>query len=163
MCLPHRPTTARHFNPRAPRGARPLSMCAIPGCRDFNPHAPRGARLRACYADKCDAQFQSTRPSWGATFISSRTLSKHFISIHAPLVGRDLRPRASCSTACYFNPRAPRGARLPAGRQRLRAGSISIHAPLVGRNNGTTILLLHRLDFNPRARVGRDEIHLLIS
>ena len=40
---------------------------------------------------------------------------------------------------------------------------ISIHAPLVGRDNGTTILLLHRLDFNPRARVGRDEIHLLIS
>ena len=34
--------------------------------------------------------FQSTRPSWGATILYTLKYSKLKISIHAPLVGRDI-------------------------------------------------------------------------
>ena len=37
------------------------------------------------------------------------------ISIHAPREGRDLRVSRSHTPARYFNPRAPRGARLGIG------------------------------------------------
>ena len=57
-------------------------------------------------------RFQSTRPSRGATAGRGHRQFHLRISIHAPLAGRDL---ASCRTllrCIYFNPRAPRGARL---------------------------------------------------
>ena len=80
-----------HFNPRAPRGARlcragpdsvgssisihaPLAgrdppRSPAPRCQqtDFNPRAPRGARLIVDGAPCEWKQFQSTRPSRGAT------------------------------------------------------------------------------------------------
>ena len=58
-----------------------------------------------------------------------------FISIHAPLAGRDLFPLCQTILVCYFNPRAPCGARPspPAGPQTFSA-PISIHAPLAGRD-----------------------------
>ncbi len=122
------------FNPRAPRGARRPGHC-IPHSsigvsihaprvgRDsrrwrwrsarigFNPRAPRGARPgRVCRSLQL-AEFQSTRPAWGATIESMSEHSEHIVSIHAPRVGRDrLRTLARCRAAS-FNPRAPRGAR----------------------------------------------------
>ena len=61
-------TSLRHFNPRAPCGARPF-LCAPPyiSCY-FNPRAPCGARLSTDANFFLDARFQSTRPLRGATY-----------------------------------------------------------------------------------------------
>ena len=103
------------------------------GCH-FNPRAPRGARPNPMWYKGGDNAFQSTRPSWGATACGLYGYARYVISIHAPLVGRDAavllwcmiavrfqstRPswgatrRDSRNGCCpsYFNPRAPRGAR----------------------------------------------------
>ena len=79
--------------------------------RHFNPRAPRGARLNFYPLPVLDGLFQSTRPSRGAT--PTRALPRHgqTISIHAPLAGRDARAIESGTTWMNFNPRAPRGAR----------------------------------------------------
>ena len=153
-----RPGAPRDFNPRAPRGARPVESSSgsqrrhisihapLVGRDDrlvafaaspfnFNPRAPRGARHGLLLLSAQDGQisihaplvgrdspenppapcaqaFQSTRPSWGATW----------------------KPRRRTSSSRHFNPHAPRGAR-PRKRQRRPVGIlISIHAPLVGRD-----------------------------
>ena len=56
-------------------------------------------------------QFQSTRPVWGATQYNHPELHEHFISIHAPRVGRDYDLT-----------------------KREIIDDISIHAPRVGRD-----------------------------
>ena len=77
------------FNPRAPRGARPLRM-ARPGRHGyFNPRAPRGARPWTCSWAKPQRSFQSTRSARSAT---RQDYHEHRVYDH-------------------FNPRAPRGAR----------------------------------------------------
>ena len=56
------------FNPRAPRGARPVQFSGEkPAAKGFNPRAPRGARLRKAISRHWIQRFQSTRPSRGAT------------------------------------------------------------------------------------------------
>ena len=144
-------------------------------------------------------EFQSTRPIRGATTAEERTRRRSSISIHAPHTGRDAvawglgftktisihaphtgRDHQSLSVtwqSCYFNPRAPYGARpCPAGtsgepayfnprapygarrhvlKQRLRHARISIHAPHTGRD--VPVPASHAVDvmyFNPRAPYG---------
>ena len=56
------------FNPRAPYGARPPFVISFPPHLYFNPRAPYGARL--CILSTMSSHgggFQSTRPVWGAT------------------------------------------------------------------------------------------------
>jgi len=100
--------------------------------------------------------FQSTRPTWGATIGDQADKVVRAISIHAPHVGRDSSASAEKPCQSHFNPRAPRGARLPRstssshGRKfqstrptwgatsnathRPGCAMISIHAPHVGRD-----------------------------
>ena len=121
------------FNPRAPRGARPVPEGTRCVEYSFNPRAPRGARRTPSSITAYAWRFQSTRPARGAT-ISSHNMRVHrvvsihapragrdsckylqsswrYVSIHAPRAGRDgFFPRSSSLARC-FNPRAPRGAR----------------------------------------------------
>ena len=79
----------KHFNPRAPCGARRGLTVLSVRLMYFNPRAPCGARLIASKWPTTAPAFQSTRPMRGAT-------------------------TARCSMICwtrYFNPRAPCGAR----------------------------------------------------
>ena len=58
----------RHFNPRAPCGARQQLICIIDQHAGyFNPRAPCGARQRYRREQERKEEFQSTRPLWGAT------------------------------------------------------------------------------------------------
>ena len=57
--------------------------------RHFNPRAPCGARHDILFEVSLTWVFQSTRPVWGATAEESETSLPHGISIHAPRVGRD--------------------------------------------------------------------------
>ena len=84
------PSAFAYFNPRAPYGARlarrilPRALTAISihaprmgrdcrrpwacgECADFNPRAPYGARPERKAREQAAAEFQSTRPVWGAT------------------------------------------------------------------------------------------------
>ena len=80
---------ALYFNPRAPCGARPIHKSASADATDFNPRAPCGARL-LCAVPLCCTRY---------------------ISIHAPLAGRDVGPVSGAGDGHNFNPRAPCGAR----------------------------------------------------
>ena len=146
-----------HFNPRAPRGARPTGPRFHRRSRlNFNPRAPRGARQFVFIRTGDTLEFQSTRPSRGATQPDGWPPDTPAISIHAPLAGRDTRRGSSPAAVTYFNPRAPRGARLTLPMSSARStvfqstrpsrGAtnavdkffdkviISIHAPLAGRD-----------------------------
>ena len=124
----------RHFNPRAPCGARPTWSQTPAGCRNFNPRAPCGARRFGCLYVRpgsnfnprapCGARpsrrwrrngrlrFQSTRPVWGATLIV-----------------------AHVEDATTFQSTRPVwGATKPPERRGRHGEKISIHAPRVGRD-----------------------------
>ena len=126
----------RHFNPRAPCGARPSGPAVVACAGNFNPRAPCGAR-RGC------------RRCLGL---------RSPISTHAPLAGRDNPTTLTRWTApSNFNPRAPCGARLDKidyplsfstfqptrplrGATGVEVGDdvrddISTHAPLAGRDH----------------------------
>ena len=134
--LPCRRMSRRHFNPRAPCGARrrqkrPASMHEafqstrpVWGATNGGGHAPKTTEFQSTrpvwgatqtrQRPRLQALFQSTRPVWGATTDEAKAALAGLISIHAPRVGRDSwRPR-SCRSRFYFNPRAPCGARLHA-------------------------------------------------
>ena len=79
----------KHFNPLAPRGARPAAVRLLPELKDISIHSPLAGR------DSDRLAFRSTT----------------VISIHSPLAGRDLRTSRAQRWRSYFNPLAPRGAR----------------------------------------------------
>ena len=81
----------KHFNPRSPRGERPITFRAWTASKNFNPRSPRGER-------------QSRWKNLKATVI---------ISIHAPRGGSDPRSSAAINPQNDFNPRSPRGERRP--------------------------------------------------
>ena len=81
---------AKHFNPRTPRGVRPLIMDAFIANANFNPRTPRGVRL-----------------SQAVTFTGG-----NLISIHAPREGCDAAQGLPFNGDRQdFNPRTPRGVR----------------------------------------------------
>ena len=120
------------FNPRAPRGARPLTI-AITG------------NLLA---------FQSTRPARGATLTDLLHAHHLHVSIHAPRAGRDLTTSTRTQCGSCFNPRAPRGARLGRVVVFIPALLVSIHAPRAGRDARAPDAIITLTGFNPRAPRG---------
>ena len=125
----------RDFNPRAPYGARlnPYKLIFVFG--KISIHAPHTGRDHSKSGRNHSKKlFQSTRPIRGATCFALVIRLIKGISIHAPHTGRDsvtaraswaswifqsTRPirgatavtSAPARSACYFNPRAPYGAR----------------------------------------------------
>ena len=125
----------------------------------------------------CGCAFQSTRPSRGATNFTRPLFGRSYISIHAPLAGRDLgvtvtaypqsvfqstRPSRGATWRFpmrgggtrHFNPRAPRGARPIS----FKGGEEYILFQSTRPSRGATQCRLHagcrRKDFNPRAPRG---------
>ena len=99
-----------YFNPRSPRGERPMM---IPSCQKsitISIHAPRvGSDVKRANTAGQLSAFQSTLPAWGATIIA---VTKLIATIN-------------------FNPRSPRGER-PRTSGLHHQPQISIHAPRVG-------------------------------
>ena len=80
-----------------------------------------------------DDIFQSTHPSWGATYkiVGSFFKEKNF----NPRTHRGVRRPPCfwwCSSICYFNPRTHRGVRPVRILNYRLSPKISIHAPIVG-------------------------------
>ena len=119
----------------------------------------RGATAGMGGSATTEKEFQSTPPAWGATYTESLRTRYRVISIHAPREGGDVTvvtlwstvflfqstPPArgatwiwlTCTlTPTYFNPRPPRGGRLPDIVDKEVADDISIHAPREGGDGG---------------------------
>ena len=124
----------RHFNPRAPRGARPQALqaeeepCVISihaplvgrdpralffsfTSRYFNPRAPRGARPRAAAPCSSPANFNPRAPRGARRQKSLLHLAQNRFQSTRPSWGATLRQTRHHPRETYFNPRAPRGAR----------------------------------------------------
>ena len=82
------------------------------------------------------------------------TATSQGISIHAPRVGCDCRPRHTGRSRSNFNPRTPCGVR-PSSILVLSLHSvISIHAPRVGCDLPTDCCTIRKDNFNPRTPCG---------
>ena len=91
-CIGWFPRPYRHFNPRAPYGARRFSEGEIATLFGISIHAPRMGRDAETVAMRLELSlFQSTRPVWGATMEADDIAVDIIISIHAPRMGRDGR------------------------------------------------------------------------
>ena len=182
---PQAPADFRHFNPRAPCGARLPAPLRPARAAHISIHAPLAGRdrLRPRPEDRGDISIHA--PLAGRDLYRRRGKDLADISIHAPLAGRDLPRSTGRCRRTDFNPRAPCGARLgrsqyiryilpfqstrplrgATGRQHLTLPpvAISIHAPLAGRDCGARRAGTGRSHFNPRApcgaRPGTERVH----
>ena len=120
-------------------------------------HAPRVGRDYKGVSQRWLAQFQSTRPVWGATIRDANKITHTPISIHAPRVGRDGTDEKA-SPRDHISIHAPRVGRDHYCATAREYYAISIHAPRVGRD-------LRKRDFRDivsaisihAPRVGRDD------
>ena len=81
----------------------------------FNPRTPRGVRPVPSPTGWASLKFQSTHPARGATPHVGQRPVQQAISIHAPREGCDAPPHGSKSARGHFNPRTPRGVRRTTG------------------------------------------------
>ena len=105
-------STHLRFNPRSPRGER-LGGLIVTRCRaaGFNPRSPRGERRDVGGYTPVHYQFQSTLPARGATSLGSSLTIGFPVSIHAPREGSDALVAFHPIHFTRFNPRSPRGER----------------------------------------------------
>ena len=154
-CRSHfRPSRSRDFNPRAPRGARQLTLIRLLPLLNFNPRAPRGARLSVKAFCAASHLFQSTRPARGATRVLKSKPAEVVISIHAPREGRDMKDAYLINEDKNFNPRAPRGARRRGGATVARHTLFQSTRPARGATCFGAVVLRVLINFNPRAPRG---------
>ena len=146
----------------APHTGRDINLqIGIDNPKHFNPRAPYGARPSQAPMRHTPELFQSTRPIRGATLtVQPRYWASSYFNPRAPYGARPslppvpayptphFNPRAPYGARrgsfrrlwrkpCYFNPRAPYGARpsFPSSAMSQSAISISIHAPHTGRDD----------------------------
>ena len=122
--------------------------------RHFNPRAPRGARLGGTPCGYSRLEFQSTCPARGTTGRYDTRRDYRSISIHVPREGHDHLAAHSITKTPDFNPRAPRGARPCTTATAGECVPFQSTCPA----RGTTVLLYvcqeGRAYFNPRAPRG---------
>ena len=99
---------------------------------NFNPRSPRGERPVAALNVRILSRFQSTLPARGATLEDGYSQAGDWISIHAPREGSDCRHIQCRDCNSNFNPRSPRGERPLTLAVYRPAWTISIHAPREG-------------------------------
>ena len=137
-------------------GCDKIMMINLTQMFDFNPRTHRGVRRMGTSEVLNVGKFQSTHPSWGATYFRAYNNVKfREISIHAPIVGCDMinlfilslfilfqsthpswgatnRSKHIYTILKNFNPRTHRGVRPLTVIKGPAGGAISIHAPIVG-------------------------------
>ena len=122
----------RDFNPRPPRGGRPLAEESA-AVSQISIHAPReGGDPKIAVTTSPRLVFQSTPPARGATTPPRQEIRPRYISIHAPREGGDKKQREEKKRQRHFNPRPPRGGRPKRSIRKQYNSKISIHAPREG-------------------------------
>ena len=124
------------FQPTRPlRGATNQGRGNFSHHRHFNPRAPCGARLIMTEIFNWVKVFQPTRPLRGAASFRSSGRPARQISTHAPLAGRDEIRTESNQLAYWISTHAPLAGRDDGHVVRNEfALHISTHAPLAGRD-----------------------------
>ena len=128
------PAPYGYFNPRSPRGERPLVSAWTARPPIFQSTLPAGGATRQkSKTSSVGLKFQSTLPAGGAT-CEQHADDPFFtdISIHAPRGGSDDLDSGFAIKEENFNPRSPRGERLVLCRMADIDTEISIHAPRGG-------------------------------
>ena len=144
-----------NFNPRTPRGVRPICKRQWNLATVFqSTHPAWGATDDVADFLRTLRQFQSTHPAWGATTSRRDGGGAWEISIHAPRVGCDRRERLNPFSWNNFNPRTPRGVRPAFSVLFNCTVAISIHAPRVGCDQIAIIPCAGSRHFNPRTPRG---------
>ena len=121
---------------------------------DFNPRTHRGVRRFLVSCSVLSLIFQSTHPSWGATYKALYATVSENISIHAPIVGCDEYSIVFDKHIADFNPRTHRGVRHYWNVIVYAYDKISIHAPIVGCDSTTLFNNKSLYYFNPRTHRG---------
>ena len=122
---------------------------------NFNPRAPRGARPVIFGAAFFASIFQSTCPARGTTSILYRLLRPvNLFQSTCPARGTTRAAGAPFAAPVNFNPRAPRGARLSAHTGSQAAGDFNPRAPRGARRQAVTGHVQISKYFNPRAPRG---------
>ena len=162
VTAPIAPKPTADFNPRAPRGARRRTLQIVYKEEGISIHVPReGHDPCGEHADARQPQFQSTCPARGTTIhIDYLRKSLPYFNPRAPRGARlTIQPRVTGAVS-YFNPRAPRGAR-PNNTAPCYRGCILFQSTCPAR--GTTLSehgrYLRNTDFNPRAPRGARRQH----
>ena len=111
-CCPRGAGQRRHFNPRAPYGARPERDVVERVVMAISIHAPHTGRdRRAASSMIWSLSFQSTRPIRGATSTTGGSESDVLFQSTRPIRGATTPTSTSSPGKTNFNPRAPYGAR----------------------------------------------------
>ena len=147
---------ARHFNPRAPRGARRLYLVGLLNALPISIHVPReGHDLCLYLVGLLNALPISIHvPREGHDSPALIIHQQPPISIHVPREGHDGGNNTFRRAHTYFNPRAPRGARQDLIGTLDALGWISIHVPREGHDLSLQKFCPSFTYFNPRAPRG---------
>ena len=145
-----------YFNPRSPCGERQgFASWGWTGCKDFNPRSPCGERRPVGDPYNTSARISIHAPLVGSDLRGTPITYLPKISIHAPLVGSDRWKHHYNTTGIDdFNPRSPCGERHCQMATFKPSTWISIHAPLVGSDHHLSVAMLYDGDFNPRSPCG---------
>ena len=138
----------------APRKGGDLihSILATPQ-NDFNPRPPRGGRRKTVLHGIRINLISIHAPREGGDDSGIGPLDKRLISIHAPREGGDLVVNTVDSLKRDFNPRPPRGGRLPVVLHLLRYGHFNPRPPRGGRPQLVyTVTTLLQFQSTPPAR-----------
>ena len=161
------------FNPRPPRGGRPTDRAAngtirvvsihapraegdpprsagFRGRTRFNPRPPRGGRPARSAGTGGRRRFQSTPPARRATGGPIFGRERAPVSIHAPRAEGDATAPPSRWSPDSFNPRPPRGGRLPVGDDGNRITWFQSTPPARRATRGGTSAARPAGCFNPR-------------
>ena len=169
--------TGANFNPRAPRGARPLHKALHLESKTFQSTCPARGTTRMHHKNFRGRVISIHVPREGHDALAEFSGGAMVISIHVPREGHDPAYhrlgdghdafQSTCPARgttpfppCYtggekdFNPRAPRGARLAHLSEQAVYKDISIHVPREGHDHSFSINSFNRFNFNPRAPRG---------
>ena len=147
---------SKHFNPRAPCGARRGQHHSGAGRLRISTHAPLAGRDKSRKRKFFSSStFQPTRPLRGATHYDGNFQLGQSISTHAPLAGRGFVPLFWSPSTANFNPRAPCGARRNSNRIKS-TGLLDFNprAPCGARRRSCRPKRIRPSHFNPRAPCG---------
>ena len=176
--IPVRSQQSRHFNPRAPCGARrnthpasampPRFQSTRPvwgatcapyhnrgGFSNFNPRAPCGARLMATGISERLTLISIHAPRVGRDPPLPPRGGGERISIHAPRVGRDQGPKGDTGAQGAFQSTRPVwGATIKVANHRIDDLEFQSTRPVWGATRGAAPRGAPARDFNPRAPCG---------
>ena len=124
-----------HISIHAPHAGRDVfRLVQNADTRHFNPRAPCGARRVIAKHGRKSVKFQSTRPMRGATFFGSLSIYLGRFQSTRPMRGATIYDRVLALIKEQFQSTRPmRGATQAALEKHLR-DQISIHAPHAGRD-----------------------------